>query len=80
MSQLPPPQNPVVHDSTEPAPLIQDVDYDSVSPVSDDSSKKSKATVLISSINKNEPIVTRRELWAYYCEFTLQDFGVYRLL
>jgi hypothetical protein len=66
MSRLPVPQKLVV--DTNPAPLVQDsLYYKPDSPVSDDTPKKSKGTILISSVNKNEPIVTRRELWAYYC-------------
>jgi hypothetical protein len=65
MSRLPAPEHPVL--DTKSPPLVQDgLDYKAGSPVSDDSPKKSKGTILISSVNKNEPIVTRRELWAYY--------------
>jgi hypothetical protein len=28
---------------------------------------KRKARLMISSVSKDEPIVTRRELWSYYC-------------
>jgi hypothetical protein len=69
MSRLPAPENAVL--DTKSTPLVQDsLDYKAGSPVSDESQKKSKGTVLISSVNKNEPIVTRRELWAYYCELS----------
>jgi hypothetical protein len=28
-----------------------------------------KAPVLVSSLSKDEPIVTRKELWSYYCAY-----------
>lgn len=65
MSRLPAPENPLP--DTEPHPLIQS-SLDSKSVASDERPKKSKGTVLISSISKDEPIVTRRELWSYYRE------------
>jgi hypothetical protein len=69
MSRLPALENPVL--DTKSTPLVQDsLDYKVGSPVSDDSPNKPKGTILISSVNKNEPIVTRRELWAYYCELS----------
>jgi len=74
MSRLPAPQNPVL--DVQPAPLVQNsLDNKSDSPRSDELLKKSKGTVLISSVNENEPIVTRRELWAYYLYYN-GDNGV----
>jgi hypothetical protein len=69
MSRLPAPENPVL--DTKSTPLAWDsLDEKAGSPVSDNPQKESKGTVLISSVNKNEPIVTRRELWAYYRELS----------
>lgn len=33
----------------------------------------------IADINKNEPIVTRKELWSYYCTFKTFEGRVRRL-
>lgn len=71
MSRLPAPENPVLN--SEPALLVQS-SLDSKSIASEDRPRKSgKGTVLISSLSKDEPIVTRKELWSYYCEFLLFD-------
>lgn len=65
MSRLPAPENPIVdHDHVDPA--HSNLDYKDGDGSADSIPKKSKGMVLISSIGANEPIVTRRELWAYY--------------
>ncbi|KAG0703844.1 autophagy-related protein 22-like protein [Suillus ampliporus] len=56
---MPPPENLVP--SAFPADVKQVVDIKS-----DDSSDQDANQVAISSINKDEPLVTRRELWSYY--------------
>ncbi|KAF7984748.1 hypothetical protein HWV62_11701 [Athelia sp. TMB] len=74
MSRLPAPENPVlIHDEAGPLPASSDLDYKDGSAA--DLPKKSKGIVLISSISENEPIVTRRELWAYYLYYN-GDNGV----
>lgn len=62
MSRLPAPENPV----PEPAKDKLDIARDSVVPASLD--YDGKDPVVISSLSKDEPIVTRKELWSYYCE------------
>lgn len=37
---------------------------------------QTKGPTFVSSITKNEPIVSRRELWAYYSEF--HDIAIHR--
>ena len=37
----------------------------------DDTSSRGRATPFVSSIKKDEPIVTRSELWSYYCQPSL---------
>lgn len=68
MSRQIAPENPIP--DVEPVPLVQDsLDYKPGSPTSDESPKASgKGTVLISSLSKDEPVVTRKELWSYYRE------------
>jgi hypothetical protein len=36
----------------------------------DNVGKRSKGPTFVSSITKDEPVVTRKELWSYYCAFT----------
>jgi hypothetical protein len=36
---------------------------------SDELSEQDANQIVISSINKDEPVVTRKELWSYYREF-----------
>jgi len=65
MSVSPPPDNLVL--STGPGDMKQVVDTKSDYPSGQDGDQ-----IVISSINKNEPLVTRRELWSYYraCMYT----------
>lgn len=48
---------------------------DSVSP-----KKISKSTVLIATVQEDEPLVTRRELWSYYRASFPREFRTLRLL
>lgn len=79
MSRLPAPENPVVNgpvlhtssdydfghasDAVYYADSKGDLNSDSHIPVK----RRRKAPLLVSSISKDEPIVSRRELWSYYC-------------
>jgi hypothetical protein len=65
MSMSPPPETLGL--GAEPIDMKQAMDTRS-----DDHSDQDKNLVAISSINKNEPLVTRRELWSYYrtCWYT----------
>ncbi|EGO02289.1 hypothetical protein SERLA73DRAFT_50012 [Serpula lacrymans var. lacrymans S7.3] len=75
MSKIPAPENPVPHAD------LADVDYVDDKLGSDASQadvalpQGRKKHVFISSINKDEPIVTRRELWSYYLYYN-GDNGV----
>lgn len=39
-----------------------------------DSSDQNANQIAIASISKDEPVVTRRELWSYYCAFQYTGF------
>ncbi|KAG5641511.1 hypothetical protein DXG03_004840 [Asterophora parasitica] len=55
----------------------KDTDDSGGSSIEDSSRLKSSSPAFVSSINANEPIVTRRELWAYYREYAnLRVVGV----
>jgi hypothetical protein len=41
---------------------------------SDDSFNQNANQIAISSISNDEPLVTRRELWSYYCAFRYTGF------
>lgn len=75
MSRLPAPENPVVH--LDPAvELPEDRKHNSEELVlTPPSVKPSVAPIFNSSINKDEPIVNRRELWSYYLYYN-GDNGV----
>lgn len=74
MSRLPAPENPVAPISAQdPA---KEKDSDSIGSL--EGSPQPHGTLdFVSSIRKDEPIVTRRELWSYYssfCSFGYIDF------
>ncbi|KAF9226805.1 MFS general substrate transporter [Gyrodon lividus] len=71
MSTVTPPDDPITHDP-DLADVKDIVDSKSDS-VSDD--KADKTTVFISAVHKDEPLVTRRELWSYYLYYN-GDNGV----
>lgn len=65
MSRLPTVQDPIgvveplsLYDSKQDQKQIENLDFDS----------HLEQPTFISSISKDEPIVTRRELWSYYRE------------
>lgn len=73
MSRPPPPENPIA--PVQPALAREDDHDDFVDVIRTLDSKgssngsiprKGTAPVFVSSINKDEPIVTRKELWSYY--------------
>ncbi|OJA11645.1 hypothetical protein AZE42_11654 [Rhizopogon vesiculosus] len=68
MSMSPLPENLVL--SSEPSDMKEVVDTKSDDPSDQDGNQN-----VISSINKNEPLVTRRELWSYYLYYN-GDNGV----
>ncbi|TFK43968.1 autophagy-related protein 22-like protein [Crucibulum laeve] len=84
MSRLPAPENPVANTISAPAALDEDAkDFveavtkvdSKTSSLDQDDVAQSKGHTFVSSINKNEPIVTRRELWSYYLYYN-GDNGV----
>jgi hypothetical protein len=75
MSRPPPPENPIAPIQSTPARNKDDDPNDFVDVVHTLDSKgsldgsiprKGSAPAFVSSISKDEPIVTRRELWSYY--------------
>ena len=48
--------------------------------VLDDKSNGSRAPPFVSSIRKDEPIVTRRELWSYYRQSSFPDLNTSMVL
>jgi hypothetical protein len=63
MSRFPAPEKPVEEGSLE----IAEEKIDPVASGSFDGPPKVHNPLFVSSINANEPVVTRRELWSYYC-------------
>jgi len=63
MSRQPAPENPVLLDAEQEAIDVLDAKSSTGSP-----SEEKTRPVFISTVNKDEPVVTRRELWSYYCE------------
>jgi hypothetical protein len=62
MSRFPAPEKPVEEGSFQIA-------EERIDPASGsfDGAPKVHNPLFVSSINANEPVVTRRELWSYYC-------------
>ncbi|KII94730.1 hypothetical protein PLICRDRAFT_33542 [Plicaturopsis crispa FD-325 SS-3] len=78
MSRLPAPDNPIPASedaALEPGKLITDDKHDSGSLVYDEGPRTGKKNIMISSVSKDEPVVTRRELWSYYMYYN-GDNGV----
>lgn len=56
-------------EALDPVPVLH-VEDDKI-PIEDDTDvKRSGGIQFVSSISKDEPVVTRRELWSYYCAST----------
>ena len=67
MPRVPAPENSLP--DIESLPLAVQSSPDSESVASKDKHQiQPKGTILISSVGKDEPIVTRKELWSYYRE------------
>ncbi|KAJ7639302.1 autophagy-related protein 22-like protein [Roridomyces roridus] len=77
MSRLPAPVNPVLEDSEPVAEARHSDEYKDTKDSSEQLPSKNlkKGPVFVSSIGKDEPVVTRRELWSYYLYYN-GDNGV----
>lgn len=85
MSRLPAPEVSVVAPGTLPqgkdldikgndsVEVVDGVEYKGASPP-----QSSRGPVFVSSISKDEPIVTRKELWSYYCALFVFSSVVHR--